>query len=150
MPHATITSYGVKWGDEPPGITLRATAYDLPDPGAGSAARGTDATLAAAVLKSPKARKRVFRIAEAAVDGDHIGVCCVAGHHRSPAIVEAVAAYLRARGWTVTVTHRHLTRVDTGPKVTRPLRADLPIEPGRSRSGLRPRTWGDYHRGAGR
>ena len=42
----------------------------------------------------------------------HVAVGCTGGRHRSVAIVEAVAARLRAGGLVVTVTHRDVDQPD--------------------------------------
>jgi UPF0042 nucleotide-binding protein len=84
---------------------------------------GLDPTVRDYVLEDPVAGELIDRVSELATwsaersaghgrDVLHVAVGCTGGRHRSVAIVEAVAAKLRAGGLVVTVSHRDVEQPD--------------------------------------
>jgi UPF0042 nucleotide-binding protein len=82
---------------------------------------GLDPEVSAYVLKQPSANMILGHIAEMATDvlplaqeegkyGMTIAVGCTGGHHRSVAIVQALAAQLATRGLQALVTHRDVEK----------------------------------------
>lgn len=126
-----LTSFGQTHNDPPPDLTARYNMTTLYDPGYAHANKdratyframnGRDhAELRAEVLRDGIARLIVAGLVSLARPGDHLGIYCVGGRHRSPSIVEEVATRLRAAGHTVVVTHRHVDRREAARAAAKP------------------------------
>lgn len=118
----TLISFGFKYG-VPQNIDLLFDVRFLPNPYFVPALKyrnGTDRLTAEYVLKNPDTRsfmKKVrdmlaFLLPRYQKEGKaylSIGVGCTGGNHRSPAIVEEVARFVREKGLGVNVIHRDMS-----------------------------------------
>ncbi|MCQ8831774.1 RapZ C-terminal domain-containing protein [Streptomyces malaysiensis] len=123
-----ITSYGEGHHDNPPGTAIRVDTRILRNPPDDPKVRdrmlhsnGLNPEVRRYVMATPGAKRLVKENAEKAIallrrprrgqlKRIDIHVACVGGRHRSVAIAEEIAAYLRASGIGCEVEHRHINR----------------------------------------
>jgi len=120
-----LVSFGFRYGLFPSSDTVFDVRF-LPNPYFEESLRagtGLDTPVAEYVMKSPQSVELVKRIVDLMTfllplydqEGKAyltIGIGCTGGRHRSVAIVEALAAALRAQGREVSVDHRDFRRAD--------------------------------------
>ncbi|MDT0477839.1 RNase adapter RapZ [Streptomyces sp. DSM 41014] len=130
---SVITSYGAGHHDDPGGNAVLVDTRSLRNPPEDPEVRerllhknGLDAEVRRYVMATPGARELVAQSAEKVrilLQADNlkqwagaqqyrvdVHVVCGGGRHRSVAVAEEMAAYLRAAGVGVEVEHRHIDR----------------------------------------
>jgi RNase adapter protein RapZ len=120
-----LSSFGFKFG-LPPESEVMADARMVRNPFWVAELRpltGLEPTVRDYVLEDPVAGELMDHVCELVTwstarltgrgrDVLHVSIGCTGGRHRSVAIVEAVAARLRANGLVVTVSHRDVDQPD--------------------------------------
>lgn len=104
-----IVSFGYSWG-QPPNCEVLVDCRGIVNPYHDAVLREYDGThylVQRMIAEDPNAEAVLVRLEEAVENGlRNVGLGCLAGHHRSVALGEALSKRLIQRGYNTRVIHR--------------------------------------------
>lgn len=112
MPTVTIMTFGYSYGGPGEGFAHVADVRNVAAArGATPDNNGNDPEIKQSIMANSKAKAWLEKMKKWSLkDGDKVAIGCSRGHHRSVAIANAYASWLRSQGWTVKMQNRDMTK----------------------------------------
>ena len=115
--HITIQSFGYDYGSVKAGYKFKADVRNVSSDGIDRSTTGETPETARIILAKSAAKAWLNKMKKdwtpELEDGDKVAIGCAWGVHRSVAIANAYASFLRGKGFQVTVRHRDINK--SGP-----------------------------------
>lgn len=116
MKTVTIQTFGYDYGALEGDYKFKADVRNVPGNGIDRKKTGMDKENAATIMARPQAKAWLKKMENTWTpkleDGDKVAIGCAWGHHRSVAIAQAYAAFLRSKGWKVTIKNRDMMKTE--------------------------------------